>query len=79
MGSTITTEVELDLEDYAEEIEEYFCDNNCIKKDMIEKIEQFELIKEYINQLDKDLNVYLRPSDRDLKTVCYDLVRLVKG
>jgi regulator of replication initiation timing len=48
-----------------------------------EKYEEYQIInidelKNYIIELYKDLFMYVRPSERDLKTVAQDLERIIK-
>ena len=74
MGKTIYTEVELDLTDYEDEIEEYYCNpEKCLGKSLMAN-----QIREYIIELDKDLHIYLSPSKRTLEQVCYDLMQMIK-
>lgn len=74
MGKTIYTEVELDLSDYEDEIEEEYCNpEKCLGKALAANE-----IRAYINELDKDLHIYLNPSKRTLEQVCYDLMQLIK-
>ena len=32
----------------------------------------------YVQELDKDLHIYLNPSKRTLEQVCYDLMQMIK-
>ena len=66
--------VEIDLTDYKDDIKDYYC--NC-DRCLAEK-ESIDKIRDYVIELDKDLNIYLSPSKRTLEQVCYDLIQLVK-
>ena len=45
----------------------------------LEDLEDYnDPIIEYVNELDKDLHIYLNPSKRTLEQVCYDLMQLIK-
>ena len=67
-------EVEIDLTDYEDDIKDYYC--NC-DRCLAEK-ESIDKIRDYVIELDKDLNIYLSPSKRTLEQVCYDLMQLIK-
>jgi cell division protein FtsB len=67
------------LKDQLNDLENENSDLEDEVSELQEKIIDMDSLRNYIEELDKDLNVYLRPNKRDLETVCYDLVRLVKG
>ena len=72
---TVDVDVDIDLDDITNEIEEYFCNGNCLKKDCKDS----ELVA-YIHDLIMDVNeLRLRPTPRDLKTVVYELERIIRG
>ena len=66
-----------DLDEANTEIEEL---NDTIG-DLEGKIENsyidFEEVKGYLKELDKDLNIYVRPSTRTLQEVCDDLLYII--
>ena len=38
----------------------------------------YDKVVSYVQELDKDLHIYLNPSKRTLEQVCYDLMQLIK-
>ena len=53
------TTISVDLSNYEDDIEEYYCNGNCLKKYTSKDFtEQF---KKYIHELDNDLYAYNKP------------------
>ena len=67
----VNTEINLDLEDYAEEIESYFCESNCLRSNNHE-----DLIN-YIKTLYNDIFLY-QTNKKDLNTVAEELERIIR-
>lgn len=75
---TVDVDVDIDLDDIQDEIEEYFCDGKCLKGYNID-LDMYHNVIAYIKDLAMDVNeLRLRPTERDLKTVVYELERIIK-
>ena len=71
----ITTEVEVDLDDWLDDILDYY------KIEFTEKYkpnnELQEKLQEYVNELEKDLYVYARPTQRTIESIYEELKGLL--
>lgn len=64
--------IEIDLEDYKDEVKYTFCDNNnCLANSCPQSFKQ--RFKAYINELEKELTIYSTGCNRTPETILNDL------
>ena len=67
--------VDFDLEDYEYEIKKTYCEKNCLLSDT--KIPPIITLKEYVNELYKELYIYPDKCNKTVKDIYYELERII--
>lgn len=75
MSKIITVKAEIDLDEYEDEILEYYKD--ALTPDITEKY-GYNLLLEYVEELNKDLYFRARPTERTVESVFNDLQNIIR-